>query len=92
MVMKIIYIYKKNPYAAITAAYVHLKLNIPENLKNIQNNYSKEGYFYYLGLDEGLNEVYLLYISKNSYILKNLLNGFANIYDEEVVIIDLDNK
>ncbi len=90
--MKIIYIYHKNFYAAIKAAYMHLKLQIPENLKDIKDKYSREGHFYYLGIDGELNEIYLLYSKKNSYMLRNLLNSFASLYSDEVIIIDLDNK
>lgn len=90
--MKKIYIYKKDPYAAIQAAYGHLKLDLPNNLKEIKNIYNKEGHFYYLGIDEDLNEVYLLYSNKRGAILKNLLNGFAHLYNEDVELIDLEKK
>lgn len=85
--MKIVYMFNKNPYAAIMAAYVHLKLDFPKDIKYIKNDY-REGYFYYLGIDKELNEVYLLYSSKNRIILKNLLKGFADLYEEEVLVID----
>lgn len=85
--MKIIYVFNKNSYAAIKAAYVHLKLDISKNFKDIVNNYNEEGNFYYLGTDIELNEVYLLYSSKCNPILKNLLKSFANLYNEEVLLI-----
>ncbi len=85
--MKIIYVFNKNSYAAIKAAYIHLKLDIPKNFRYIIDNYNEEGNFYYLGIDAELNEVYLLYSSKCNLILKNLLNGFSNLYNEEISII-----
>ncbi len=90
--MKIIYLYNKNAYAAFKAAYAHLKLRTYEDMTYIKNNYNEEGNFYYLGTDVELNEVYLLYSKKNNYILKNLLQGFSSLYDEEILIMDLDNK
>jgi len=90
--MKIIYVYKKNLYAALIAAYTDLKLEIPQSIEYISDIYNKEGYFYYLGIDEKLNQVYLLYSRKNSYILENLLNGFAHLYDEEIKVINPENK
>lgn len=85
ILMKIIYLYNKN-------AYAHLKLRTYEDMTYIKNNYNEEGNFYYLGTDVELNEVYLLYSKKNNYILKNLLQGFSSLYDEEILIMDLDNK
>jgi len=89
--MKIIYLYKKDRYAAIMAAYTHLNFSSMEDFKFI-DQYKKEGYFYYLGMDEEFNEVYLLYSKKRGPILKNLLKGFAHICDEEIKVIDLDYK
>ena len=85
--MKIIYVFNKNSYAAIEAAYLHLKLDIPENFKEIVSAYNEEGNFYYLGIDAELNEIYLLYSSKYNHILKNLLGGFSDLYDEETLVI-----
>ncbi|HZK58195.1 MAG TPA: DUF3189 family protein [Clostridia bacterium] len=85
--MKIIYVFNKNSYAAIKAAYLHLKLDFPEDFKDIVNCYSEEGSFYYLGIDIELNEIYLLRSSKCNYILKNLLKGFSNLYNKEILII-----
>lgn len=89
--MKIIYVYNKNFYAAIKAAYMHLKLNIPEDIEHLNKIYNKEGEFFYLGLDENLNEVYLLYSKKNSYILENLLKGLAHMYRDEIKVINNEN-
>ncbi len=85
--MKIIYVFNKNFYAAVKAAYLHLKLDFPENLEDTINSYNEEGNFYYLGVDIELNEIYLLHSSKCNYILKNLLRGFSNLYNEEILII-----
>ena len=85
--MKIIYVFNKNFYAAIKAAYLHLKLDISGDLKDVIDNYNEEGHFYYLGIDIELNEVYLLHSSKCNYILKNLLEGFSNLYGEEILVI-----
>ena len=90
--MKIIYVYKKDPYAAIMAACAHLKLNVDHKPKLVNNKFKKEGYFFYLGIDEELNEVYLLYSRKNGYILNNLLIGFGHIYGEKVMIINTENN
>ncbi len=84
--MKIIYVFNKNFYAAIGAAYLHLRLDIPKDIMNI---YNEEGNFYYLGIDMELNEVYLLYSSKYNYILKNLLEGFSDLYGEKILTIYL---
>jgi len=92
ILMKIIYVYNKKPKLVIMAAYAHLKLDIHENLKYIDIKYRKEGYFCYLGIDEDLNEIYLLYSNKRGPILKNLLNGIAHICNEEVKVIDLEKK
>lgn len=88
--MKIIYLYNKNVYAALKAAYTHLKLKIPIEIKNIKHKYNEKGHFYYIGMDIELNEIYLLKSRKNNYILKNLLQGFSNLYDEEILIVDSD--
>lgn len=85
--MKIIYVFNKNSYAAIKAAYLRLKLGIPPNFNGIIDSYKEEGRFYYLGVDMELNEVYLLHSNKCNYILKNLLKGFSNLYGEEVFVI-----
>ncbi|MCK9267892.1 MAG: DUF3189 family protein [Alkaliphilus sp.] len=85
--MKIIYVFNKNSYAAIKAAYLHLKLDISENFKDIVNIYNEEGNFYYLGIDAELNEIYLLYSRKYNYILKNLLGGFSDLYNEKTLVI-----
>ena len=85
--MKIIYVFNKNSYAAIKAAYLHLKLDISENFRDVVDSYNEEGNFYYLGIDTELNEVYLLYSSKYNYILKNLLGGFSDLYNEEILVI-----
>ena len=85
--MKIIYVFNKNSHAAIKAAYLHLKLDIPGNFREIVSSYNEEGNFYYLGIDTELNEIYLLYSSKYNYILKNLLGGFSDLYNEEVLVI-----
>lgn len=90
--MKIICLCKKDPCAAIIAAYGHLKINGDAIPNQIKDSHKKEGHFYYLGLDEKLNEVYFLYSSKGNYILENLLKGFAHLYDEEVRIINLENN
>ncbi len=90
--MKIIYVYKKKSYAAIIAAYVHLKLNTSKQSNNIKHKNNKEGHFLYLGIDQELNEVYLLNSSKPGPILKNLLNGFANLYNEKILVIELENN
>ena len=82
--MKIIYVSNKSFYAAVEAAYLHLKSDIPENITNV---YNEEGNFYYLGVDRELNEIYLLYSSKYNYILKNLLEGFSDLYDEKILTI-----
>ena len=49
--MKIIYVFNKNSHAAIKAAYLHLKLDIPGNFREIVSSYNEEGNFYYLGID-----------------------------------------
>lgn len=85
--MKIIYVFNKNSYAAIKAAYLHLKLDISENFRYVVDSYNEEGNFYYLGIDTELNEIYLLYSSKYNYILKNLLWGFSDLYNEEILVI-----
>ena len=85
--MKIIYVFNKKFYAAVKAAYLHLELDIPKNFRNIINNYNEEGNFYYLGMDTELNEVYLLHSKKCNHILKNLLKGFSNLYNEETLVI-----
>lgn len=84
--MKIIYVFNKNFYAAVEAAYLHLRLDIPKDIMNI---YNEEGNFYYLGIDTELNEIYLLYSSKYNYILKNLLEGFSDLYGEKILTIYL---
>jgi len=88
--MKIIYLYRRNAYAAIMAAYAHLKLNAPKNLDYVRESYRKEGYFFYLGMDEDFNEVYLLYSERKGLILTNLLHGFAALYHQNIKIIDLN--
>lgn len=88
--MKIIYLYRKNAYAAIMAAYAHLKLNIPKDLVHMREGYGQEGYFFYLGMDEDFNEVYLLYSERRGLILTNLLNGFATLYNQHIKIFDLN--
>jgi len=90
--MKIIYVYKKNLHGVITAAYRDLKLDIVDEFKYIDNIYTKEGHFYYLGIDEKLNQIYLLNSNKSGYMLENLLNGLAHIYNDEIKVINPKNK
>lgn len=85
--MKIVYVFNKNFYAAVKAAYLHLKLDFPASFEDIINSYNEEGNFNYLGVDIESNEIYLLRSSKCNYILKNLLKGFSNLYNEEILII-----
>ncbi|AKL95605.1 hypothetical protein CACET_c21590 [Clostridium aceticum] len=87
--MKIIYVYKKNVYAAYKAAYLHLKLDensIPhEGLREI----NREVKPYYIGLDEDLNEVYIADGGRNLTIYRNVMEGLSSIYGEEIKIIDI---
>ncbi len=84
--MKIIYIFRKNDYAATLAAYLHLKLNI--SLKDSQKSYEIMK-LHYLGIDEKNSEVYLLKYNIKKYILMNIIYGLGNIFNEEVRVIDL---
>ena len=87
MFVKIVYIFDKNSYAAAKAAYIHLRLNFSENFKSIIDNCIKKNDFYYLGVDAELNEIYLLYSNKCSFILKNLLQGLSDLYNEKILVI-----
>ncbi|KAB3533168.1 DUF3189 family protein [Alkaliphilus serpentinus] len=80
--MKYIYIYRKNDYAALLAAYLRLKN------KTISTNQIKFGILF-LGIDEELNEVYIVKYRRNPQVLINLLKGIGEIYREELKIIDL---
>lgn len=85
--LKIIYATRNNSYAALEAAYLHL--NIESELeKDIIGLESMR--FYYLGLDYESNEVYIINYYKNKHIFRNIVNGFAKLYDKNVLIVDLD--
>ncbi|MBM7614568.1 DUF3189 family protein [Alkaliphilus hydrothermalis] len=84
--MKIIYIFRNNDYAAILAAYIHLKINIPPNLEQAPLKKMK---LYYMGVDEEQRQVYLLKYSMKKHILMNILHGVGNIFNEGIRIIEL---
>lgn len=84
--MKIIYIYRKWDYAAILAAYLHLKGNPPHKTENYTLEIMKP---YYIGLDEKGREIYLLKYKAKKEILVNILYGLGDIFNEEIKIIDL---
>lgn len=85
--MKIIYIFRNNDYAAILAAYIHLKMKIPSK---IQQAPLKKMRLYYIGIDEEQKEVYLLKYSMKKHILMNILVGIGDIFNEGVKIIELE--
>lgn len=87
--MKIIYGYKRNIYAAYSAAYLRLKLD-PTLLDGRQTELKekhKEIKPFYLGLDEEFNEVYIANCGKNPTIFKNTMEGLSKLYDEEIEVI-----
>lgn len=84
--MRMIYIYRYNDYAAITAAYLHLKMNTEQIQVQSKLQPMK---LYYVGIDEELKEIYLLKYTIKKSILMNILQGIGNIFNEDVVIQDL---
>lgn len=86
--MKIVYIFRNNDYAAILAAYIHLKINIPTRFQ--QRIPLEKMKLYYMGVDEEQKEVYLLKYSMKKHILMNILQGIGNIFNEGVRIIELE--
>ncbi|ARE87963.1 DUF3189 family protein [Clostridium formicaceticum] len=87
--MKIVYVYKKNVYAAYKAAYLHLKLDANALSQEVLKKANREVKPYYLGVDEDLNEVYVADGGRNLTIYKNVIEGLASIYGEEIKIIDI---
>lgn len=83
--MKNIYIYRHNDYAAIRAAYLRLK--IPKEIPRVIP--LKTMKLYFIGVDENLEEVYLLKYAIKKTILINILMGIGEIFNEEIYIIDL---
>ncbi len=81
--MKLIYIYRHNDYAAITAAYLRLKVQPAKPVR------LKEMKLYFLGTDQKLNEVYLLRYTIKKHILMNLLEGLSEMFKDELAVIDL---
>ncbi|MCC5911885.1 MAG: DUF3189 family protein [Clostridiaceae bacterium] len=92
--MKIIYAYKKNIYAALKAAYLHLKLQedgisrSKEALEKMHHQIKP----HYIGLDENLNEVYVANYGRKKEIFNNVIKGLGNMYEEEVEIINLTKE
>ena len=85
--MKIIYTTKKDNYAAVKAAYLHLNLTSELNEEDI---YIEPMRFYYLGLDKEDNEIYVVNYYKNKHIYKNIVEGLARLYNQGVLIVDID--
>jgi hypothetical protein len=84
--MKIIYIFKRNDYAATLAAYLHLKKKMPE--EKTKPKFEKMQ-LYFMGVDHNLAEIYLLKYPNKKHILMNILQGIGDIFKEEIKIIDL---
>lgn len=84
--MKIFYVYQKNYYAAILAAYIHLGINNSHPYKNI---YIDKMQYKYCGISRSLDEIYIANCGKNKEIFINLLEGWGKINDIELKIFDL---
>lgn len=78
--MKYIYIYKKNDYAALLAAYLHLGSKSPTEVIDGIN---------FMGIDKNLHEVYLLKYSSNKLVLTNLLKGIGEVFKDDIKVIDI---
>jgi len=87
IVLKIIYTTKKDNYAAVKAAYTHLQLNQEISEQDINMEPMR---FYYLGLDRDGNEIYVINYYKDKHIYKNIVEGLARIYEDNVLIVDMD--
>lgn len=90
--MKILYIYKKNMYAALEAAYIHLKLDVflLNTMEYDLGRKYKQNTLHYIGMDEEYNEVYVINYGRNIKIFKNIINSFGQLYKEEIKIIALE--
>ena len=85
--MKIIFASKKDSYEAVKAAYKHM--NIDEKKADPNCNLGKIR-LYYIGLDDENNQIYVSNYYKNKHIFKNIVQGLGKIYDEKVIILDID--
>ncbi|SCX87665.1 hypothetical protein [Alkaliphilus peptidifermentans] len=84
--MKYFYSYKKNDYAALLAAYLHLEMDYNQITEKKLKPYK----LYYMGSDRKLDEVYLIkYPSSKKETLMNILNGMGYIFNENSIINDL---
>ncbi|KAB3538560.1 DUF3189 family protein [Alkaliphilus pronyensis] len=83
--MKYIYVFKKNDYAALLAAYIHLKMDY----KHIKTKAIEPMKLFFMGIDHKLNEVYIIKSSCKIKILINILNGLATIFNHSIIIINL---
>lgn len=84
--MKIIYVVRRNHYAAILAAYIHLGI---KNTPGYENNCIDKMQYKYLGISKGLEEVYIANCGSRKGIFMNLLEGWRIIDDIELKIVDL---
>ncbi|ABR49010.1 hypothetical protein Amet_2860 [Alkaliphilus metalliredigens QYMF] len=83
--MKVIYTYRKTPYAAYIAASLHLHMKIEASTIHVQGEWGLR----YVGMDENYNEVYICLRGQRLRIFNHLVKSMAEIYEEKIKVIDL---